>query len=133
MNYRKVREIYMFKEGQLVTAKEFDMYAITDRGKPLEVLCCNVNRMRVKCLWTNDEEYTVATANFRPMSHDEILKPGQKVIIDAFQDAEGKSSTEIATFLGYRTYGAGVRFNSGNSIVVSMHSVKGVVKGGLYI
>lgn len=119
----------MFKEGQLVTAKEYNLYAVTDRGKPLEVVNCNHNRMRVKCLWTNDEEYTVEIANFRPMSYDEILKPGQKVIIDAFQDAKGKSSTEIATFLGYRTYGAGVRFNSGNSIVVSMHSVK----GGLYI
>ena len=123
----------MFKEGQLVTAKEFNRYAVTDRGKPLEVVNCNHNRMRVKCLWTNDEEYSVKIANFRPMSYDEILKPGQKVIIEAFQDAKGKSSTEIATFLGYRTYGAGVRFNSGNSIVVSMHSVKGVVKGGLYI
>lgn len=123
----------MFKEGQLVTAKEFNRYAVTDRGKPLEVVNCNHNRMRVKCLWTNDEEYTVEIANFRPMSYDEILKPGQKVIIDAFQDAKGKSSTEIATFLGYRTYGARVRFNSGNYIVVSMHSVKGVVKGGLYL
>ena len=123
----------MFKEGQLVTAKEFKRYAVTDRGKPLEVVNCNLNKMRVKCLWTDDEEYTVEISNFRPMSYDEILKPGQKVIIDAFQDAKGKSSTEIATFLGYRTYGAGVKFNSGNSIVVSMHSVKGVVKGGLYL
>lgn len=123
----------MFKEGQLVTAKEFNRYAVTDRGKPLEVVNCNLNRMRVKCLWTDDEEYTVEIANFRPMSYDEILKPGQKVIIDAFQDAKGKSSTEIATFLGYRTYGAKVRTNNGKYITVSMHSVKGVVKGGLYI
>lgn len=123
----------MFKVGDLVTAKEFNRYAVTDRGKPLEVVNCNHNRMRVKCLWNNDEEYIVEIANFRPMSYDEILKPGQKVIIDAFKDAKGKSSTEIATFLGYRTYGAGVKFNSGNSIVVLMHSVKGVVKGGLYI
>lgn len=123
----------MFKEGQLVTAKEFDRYAVTDRDKPLKVVWCNTGRMKVKCLWDDNEEYTVDTNKFRPMSYDEILKPGQKVIIDAFQDAKGKSSTEIATFLGYRTYGAGVRFNSGNSIVVSMHSVKGVVKGGLYI
>lgn len=123
----------MFKEGQLVTAKEYNSYAVTDRGKPLEVIGCNTGRMKVKCLWDDYEEYTVDTAKFRPMSEDEIIKPGQKVIIDAFQDAEGKSSTEIATFLGYRTYGAGVKFNSGNSIVVSMHSVKGVVKGGLYL
>lgn len=85
----------MFKEGQLVTAKEFNRYAVTDRGKPLEVVNCNHNRMRVKCLWTNDEEYTVEIANFRPMSYDEILKPGQKVIIDAFQDAKGKTLQKL--------------------------------------
>lgn len=123
----------MFKEGQLVTAKDYNHYAVTDRGKPCEVVWCDHSRMRVQCLWNEGEEYTVNTAMFRPMSEDEILKPGQKVIIDAFKKVRGKSSTEIATFLGYRTYGAGVRFNSGNSIVVSMHSVKGVVKGGLYI
>lgn len=123
----------MFKEGQLVTAKEYNHYAVTDRGKPCEVVWYSPSRMRVKCLWDCDEEYTVNTAMFRPMSEDEILKPGQKLIIDAFQDAKGKSSIEIAMFLGYRNYGAGVKFNSGNSIVVSMHSVKGVVKGGLYL
>ena len=46
----------MFKEGQLVTAKEFNRYSVTDRGKPLEVVNCNHNRMRVKCLWTSDED-----------------------------------------------------------------------------
>lgn len=123
----------MFKEGQLVTAKEYNSYAVTDRGKPLCVVWCNPDRMKVKCLWDSDEEYIVDTAKFRPMSYDEIIKPGQKVIIEALKKVRGKSSTEIATFLEYRTYGARVRFNIGNSIVVSMHSVKGVVKGGLYI
>ena len=123
----------MFKEGQLVTAKEFNSYSVTDKGKPLEVVWCNPSRMKVKCLWDDYEEYIVDTDKFRPMKLDEIIKPGQKVIIDTFKKVRGKSSIEIATFLGYRTYGAGVRFNSGNSIVLSMHSVKGVVKGGLYI
>lgn len=123
----------MFKEGQLVTAKEYNSYTVTDKGKPCEVVEISGSRIKVKCLWDENDKFWVCPSKFRPMSYDEIIKPGQKVIIDALQDDKGKSSTEIATFLGYRTYGAGVRFNSGNSIVVSMHSVKGVVKGGLYI
>lgn len=122
----------MFKEGQLVTAKEFNSYAVIDRGKPCEVVWCNPGRMKVKCLWEN-EEYTVDTAKFRPMSEDEILKPGQQVIIDTFKMVRGRSLTEVMTFVGYGTYGAKVRTNNGKYITVSMHSVQGVVKGGLYI
>lgn len=67
----------MFKEGQLVIAKEFNSYAVTDSGKPCGVVWCNQGRMKVMCLWGDNEEYTVDTAKFRPMSEDEILKPGQ--------------------------------------------------------
>lgn len=122
----------MFKKGQLVTAKEFNSYAVTDSGKSCEVIWCNPGRMKVKCLW-EDEEYIVDTAKFRPMSEDEIIKPGQKVIIDTFRMVRGRSHTEVMTFVGYGEYGAKVRTNNGNYITVSMHSVKGVVKGGLYI
>lgn len=130
MNYRKVREVYMFKEGQLVTAKEYNHYAVTDRGKPLEVVWYSHSRMRVKCLWDDNEEYTVNTAMFRPMSEDEIFKPGQKLIVDMFI---GEGHTEIATFMEYKDYGVRVRDSEGNYITLTMHSVKGVVKGGLYI
>lgn len=33
----------------------------------------------------------------------------------------------------YRDYGVRVRDSEGNYITLTMHSVKGVVKGGLYI
>lgn len=133
MNYRKVKGVYMFKEGQLVTAKEFNSYAVTDSGKPFGVVWCNQGRMKVMCLWGDNEEYTVDTAKFRPMSKDEILKPGQQVIIDTFRMVKGRSHTEVMTFVAYGTYGAKVRTNNGKYITVSMHSVKGVMKGGLYI
>lgn len=123
----------MFKEGQLVTAKELNLYAVTDRDKPLEVVWCNHSRMRVKCLWGDNEEYTVYTDKFRPMSKDEILNPGQKLVIDTFRMVKGRSHTEVMTFVSYSTYGAKVRTNNGRYITVSMNSVKGVIKGGLYI
>lgn len=123
----------MFREGQLVTAKEFNSYAVTDKNKPCMVVWCNQGRMKVMCLWGDNEEYTVDTAKFRPMSKDEILKLGQQVIIDTFRMVRGRSHTEVMTFVGYGTYGAKVMTNNGKYITVSMHSVKGVVKGGLYI
>lgn len=123
----------MFREGQLVTAKEFNSYAVTDKNKPLVVVWCNQGRMKVMCLWGENEEYTVDTAKFRPMREDEIIKPGQQVIIDTFKMVMGRSHTEVMTFVAYSTYGVRVRDSEGNYITLSMHSVKGVVKGGLYI
>ena len=120
----------MFKVGELVTAKKYNSYAVTDKGKPCEVVWCNPNRMRVQCLWNEGEEYTVNTAMFRPMSEDEIFKPGQKLIVNS---VIGGLHTEIATFMEYKDYGVKVRDSEGNYITLSMHSVKGVVKGGLYI
>lgn len=120
----------MFKEGQLVTAKEYNLYAVTDRGKPCEVVWCNPNRMRVKCLWDDNEEYIVDTSKFRPMMEDEIFKPGQKLIVNS---VIGGLHTEIATFMEYNDYGVRVETSIGLYITLSMHSVKGVVKGGLYI
>lgn len=130
MNYRKVREVYMFKEGQLVTAKEYNLYAVTDRGKPCEVVWCNPGRMKVQCLWNEGEEYIVDTSKFRPMMEDEIFKPGQKLIVNTFIE---ERNTEIATFMEYRDYGVRVRDSEGNYITLTMHSVKGVMKDGLYI
>lgn len=120
----------MFKEGQLVTAKEYNIYAVTDRGKPCEVVEVSQSRIKVKCLWGEGEKFWVNPPIFRPMSEDEILKPGQKIIVNMFID---EGHTEIATFMEYRDYGVRVRDSNGSYITLSMYSMKGVVKGGLYI
>lgn len=123
----------MFEEGQLVTAKEFNMYAVTDRGKPLEVTSVSYNRIMVKCLWGDNEEFSVNPSKFRPMSKSEIFKPGQKLITESPKKVRGNNSEEIVTFIGYITYGVKVETSTGHYKNLSMHSVKGVVKGGLYI
>lgn len=64
------------------------------------------------------------------MSEDEILQPGQKLIINSVIVG---LHTEIATFMEYKDYGVRVRDSEGSYITLSMHSVKGVVKSGLYI
>lgn len=120
----------MFKVGDLVTAKEYNHYAVTDRGKPCEVVEVSQSRIKVKCLWGQGEKFWVNPPIFRPMSEDEIFKPGQKIIVDMLID---EGHTEIATFMEYREYGVRVRDSNDNYITLSMNSVKGVVKGGLYI
>lgn len=40
----------MFKVGQLVTAKDYGYFAVTDRGKPCEVVDIGEKKIRVKCL-----------------------------------------------------------------------------------
>lgn len=120
----------MFKVGQLVTAKEYNSYAITDKGKPCEVIAIGSSRIRVKCLWGEGEKYWVYTHKFRLMDESEILQPGQKLIVSS---VIGGLHTEIVTFMEYKDYGVRVRDSEGSYITLSMHSVKGVTKGGLYI
>lgn len=123
----------MFKEGQLVTAKEYSRYAVTDMGKPLEVTSVSYNRIRVKCLWGDNEEFSVNPSKFRPMSKNEIFKPGQKLTVESSGKVREGNTEEIVTFIEYSTYGVKVETSTGHYITISMHSVKGVVKGGLHV
>ena len=123
----------MFKVGDLVTAKEYNSYTVTDKGKPCEVVWCNPNRMKVQCLWNEGEEYIVDTSKFRPMSEDEIFKPGCKLTVESVRKVRGINTEETVTFIEYSTYGVKVETSLGHYITLSMHSVKGVVTGGLYI
>lgn len=123
----------MFKVGQLVTAKEYNSYVVMDKGKPCEVVAVSQIRIKVKCLWGEEDKFWVYTDKFRPMSEWEILKQGQKLIVESIRKVRGNNSEETVTFIEYVTYGVKVETSLGNYITLSMHSVKGVVKGGLYI
>lgn len=120
----------MFKVGDLVTAKEYSLYAVTDKGKPCEVVEIGQSRIRVKCLWGGEDKFWVFPDKFRPMSEAEIFNPGQKLIVNS---VIGGLHTEIATFMEYKDYGVRVRDSEGSYITLSTHSVKGVVKGGLHV
>ena len=122
-----------FEPGQLVTCNEFGRYTITNKGKPLEVTSVSYNRIRVKCLWGDNEEFSVNPSKFRPMSKNEIFKPGQKLITESPKKVRGNNTEKIVTFIGYSTYGVKVETSTGHCITLSMHSVKGVVKGGLHV
>lgn len=123
----------MFKVGDLVTAKEYNSYAITDKGKPCEVVLIGQSRIKVKCLWGEEEKFWVYHDKLRLMDKSEIFKPGQKLIKESPKKARGNNSEEIVTFIGYSTYGVKVETSTGHYITLSMHSVKGVVKGGLHV
>lgn len=128
----------MFKVGDLVTAKEYNSYAVTDKGKPCEVIAIGSNRIHVKCLWGVGEKYWVYPHKFRLMDKNEIFKPGQKLIaefnvVEPLKKLKNNKCNKIMTFVEYRTYGVRVRSEEGEYLTLSTHSVKGVVKGGLYI
>ena len=123
----------MFKIGDLVTAKEYNSYSITNEGKPCEVIAIGSSRILVKCLWGVGEKYWVYPHKFRLMDKNEIFKPGCKLIVESYRKDRGINTEEIVTFIEYSTYGVKVETSLGYYIIIKMHSVKGVVKGGLYI
>lgn len=123
----------MFKIGDLVTAKEYNSYSVTDKGKPCEVIAIGSSRIHVKCLWGVGEKYWVYPHKFRLMDKNEIFKPGCKLIVELYRKDRGINTEEIVTFIEYSTYGVKVETSLGYYTTIKMYSVKGVVKGGLYI
>lgn len=122
-----------FEPEQLVTCNEFGRYIFTDKGKPCEVVPIGQSRIKVKCLWGEEEKFWVYHNKLRLMDKNEIFKPGCKLIVESVIKVRGINTEEIVTFIGYSTYGVKVETSLGHYITLSMHSVEGVVKGGLYI
>lgn len=123
----------MFKVGDLVTAKDYNSYSVTNKGKPCKVIGVSSSRIHVECLWGVGEKYWVHPHKFRLMDDNEIFKPGCKLIVELVRKVRGINTEEIVTFIEYSTYGVKVETSLGHYITIKMHSVKGVVKGGLYI
>ena len=123
----------MFKVGDLITGIDYTSYTVTNKGKPLEVTSVSYNRIRVKCLWGDNKEFSVNPSKFRPMSKNEIFKPGQKLTVESPRKFRWGNTEEIVTFIEYVDYGVRVETSIGLYKKLQMHSVKGVVKGGLYI
>jgi hypothetical protein len=123
----------MFKIGDLVTAKEYNSYTVTNKGKPCEVVEIGQSRIKVKCLWGVGEKYWVYPHKFRLMDKNEIFKPGCKLTVESVRKVRGGNTEEIVTFIEYSTYGVKVETSLGYYITIQMHSVKGVVKGGLHV
>ena len=123
----------MFKVGDLVTAKEYNSYSVTNKGKPCEVIAIGSSRIKVKCLCGAGEKYWVYPHKFRLMDKNEIFNPGCKLIVESYRKDRGINTEEIVTFIEYSSYGLKVETSLGYYITIKMHSVKGFVKGGLYI
>jgi hypothetical protein len=67
------------------------------------------------------------------MDKNEIFKPGCKITVESVRKVRGINTEEIVTFIEYSTYGVKVETSLGYYITIQMHSVKGVVKGGLHV
>lgn len=125
----------MFEIGQLVTASEFDRYAFTDKGKPLEVLKRDIDGLTtVKALWGVGTVYELDTDTLCPMNESELLKEGQQMRVILSIPLKSDAKVVNARFVTYQDFGIEVMLDDSTLRDVAMkHILSSNVKGGLYV
>lgn len=118
----------MLEIGQLVTARNHGEYAMTDALKPMRVIARENKRMvKVECLWGSGMKFILCDESLRPMSDNELLKEGQKIIVII-----GSKST-LATFVSYEDFGVGVKLPTGDFVTLSTHLLRYGNRGGINV
>lgn len=125
----------MFEIGQLVTASEFDRYAFTDKGKPLEVLKRDIDGLTtVKALWGVGTVYELDTDTLCPMNESELLKEGQQMRVILSIPLKSDAKVVNARFVTYQDFGIEVMLDDGTLRDVAMkHILYSNIKGGLHV
>ena len=125
----------MFEIGQLVTASEFDIYAFTDKGKPLEVLKRDIDGLTtVKALWGVGTVYELDTDTLCPMNESELLKEGQQMRVILSIPLKSDAKVVNARFVTYQDFGIEVMLDDGTLRDIAMkHILSSNVKGGLHV
>lgn len=125
----------MFEIGQLVTASEFDRYAFTDKGKPLEVLKRDIDGLTtVKALWGVGTVYELATDTLCPMNESELLKEGQQMKVILSDAVKSDAKVVNARFVTYQDYGIEAMLDDGTLYDIAMkHILYSNGKGGLHV
>lgn len=119
----------IFKIGDIVHAKSYNDFAITDRGKPCEVVSIAGSRIELKCLWDGCTFWESSVA-FEKMYPSVILNSGDTVeFVKGFylEYTEIPKGTKVE-FLGYYSYGAKV-FYKDEIIRVPMPCIKKYYSG----
>lgn len=118
----------MLEIGQLVTARNFGEYAMTDALKPLRVIAReSKSKVLVACLWGSGMTFKLCEKSLRPMSDNELLKEGQKIKVII-----GSKST-LATFVSYEDFGVGVKLPTGDFVTLSTHLLRYGNRGGINV
>lgn len=127
--------MFTFEPGQLVTASEFDRYAFTDKGKPLEVLRGDIDGLtKVKALWGVGTVYELATDTLCPMYESELLQEGQQMRVILSGAVKVDVKVVNARFVTYQDFGVEAMLDDGTLWDIAMkHILSSNVKGGLHV
>lgn len=118
----------MLEIGQLVTARNFGEYAMTDALKPIRVIARENKRMvKVECLWGSGMKFKLSEDSLRPMGDNELLKEGQKIRVIL----GGK--TTLVTFVRYEDFGVEVKLPTGDFATFSTHLLRYGNIGGINV
>jgi hypothetical protein len=120
-----------FKIGDIVQAKTYNHFAVTDRGKPCRVVDIKGAKIELKCLW-NGNTFWESWVAFEKMYPEDILHSGD--IVGFVQDYYIEFTTipkgTKVVFQKYYTYGVMVFYNGG-IIKVPMEYIRKYHKGML--
>lgn len=118
-----------FKIGDIVQAKIYDDYTVTDRGKPFKVKEIIGDRFEIEALW-NGQTFYKKHIYFEKMSEEHYLHSGDKVefVKDFSLETTVIDKGTVAKFVGYYSYGAYISYQD-EIIRVSMKYIRKVHKG----
>lgn len=123
--------VCIFKVGDIVHAKEYGIYVITDRGKPCKIMDIEGDKIKLQCLWNCDifwESYII----FEKMHYNDILHREDTVIFvkDFYLECTTIPKGAKVKFLEYYNYGVSVLYKD-KIIRVSIEYIKKWHKGML--
>lgn len=118
-----------FKVGDIVHAKEYGIYAMTDRGKPCKVKEITGDRFEIEVLWDGQifyENYRY----FEKISEKHYLHSVDMVqfVKDFSLESSVIDKGTIAKFVGYYSYGVYISYKD-EIIRVSMKYIRKAYSG----
>ena len=118
-----------FKIGDIVHAKVYEKYTMTDRGKPCKVKEITGDRFEIEALWDGQTFYE-NHRYFEKMSEEHYLHSGDKVefVKDFSLETAVIDKGTVAKFVGYYSYGAYISYK-GEIIRVYMKYIRKAHKG----
>lgn len=95
-----------FKIGDIVHAKVYEKYAMTDRGKPCKAKKIIDDRFEIETLW-DGQTFFEEHRYFEKMSGEHYLHSGDKVefVKDFNLETTVIDKGTVAKFVGYYSYG----------------------------
>lgn len=117
-----------FKIGDIVHAKMFGKYVVTDRMKPCKVICIVRDYITLQPLFY-DSEFTEMCKNFELFPMSEMLHKGDKVELlkEVWENGRLSIGTKV-TFISYGRYGIKVSYGN-REFEIGTHQFRKVHRG----